>query len=380
VGLRGDGGVEGSPSIELVMTRGSRTVDDSIIERPFGTMPDGRDVDLYVLTNDHGMQASVTTYGGIVTSLAAPDWHGEFTDVVLGFDALEGYLAGHPYFGAIIGRYCNRIGHGTFTLDGREYVLARNSGGNHLHGGVTGFDKRLWQAAARATDAGPQLRLGYVSVDGEEGYPGRLDVAVTYTLTNDNELRIDSRATTDSPTHVNLTTHSYFNLAGAGGGDILDHIVTINADRFTPVDDGLIPTGEMRDVAATPMDFRNPVAIGARIDDDDQQLRFGHGYDHNWVLNTAGTDLSFAARVSKPTIGRVLEVFTTEPGVQFYTGNFLDGSLIGKADTVFRRRCAFCLETQHFPDSPNRPEFPTTVLRPGEVYETTTVYRFRVAS
>lgn len=358
------------------MTGGSRTVDDSIIERPFGTMPDGRDVDLYMLTNENGMQASVTTYGGIVTALTAPDRHGGFTDVVLGFDAFEGYLAGHPYFGAIIGRYCNRIGNGTFDLDGRTYTLARNNDGHHLHGGVTGFDKALWLAAPGVTDAGPRLQMTYVSQDGEEGYPGRLEVVVSYTLTNDNELRIDSRATTDRPTHVNLTNHSYFNLAGPGGGDILNHIVTINAERFTPVDAGLIPTGELRHVAGTPMDFRSPVAIGARIDDDDQQLRFGHGYDHNWILNMAGMALSFAARVSEPTTGRVMEVLTTEPGVQFYSGNFLDGSLTGKADTVFRRRCAFCLETQHFPDSPNRPEFPTTILRPGDVYRTTTIYRF----
>ena len=361
------------------MTEGSRTVVDSIIGRPFGTMPDGRDVGLYLLANDNGMRVSVTDYGGIVTSLTAPDSRGRLADIVLGFDTFEAYLEGHPYLGAIVGRYANRIGNGTFTLDGRQYVLSRNSAGHHLHGGISGFDKVLWQAAAMAAEAGPQLLLSYVSRHGEEGYPGRLDVAVTYTLTNENEFRIDCRATTDAPTHVNLTHHSYFNLAGPTARDILDHVIAIDADRFTPVDDGLIPTGELRDVAGTPMDFRSPFPVGARIDDDDEQLHFGGGYDHNWVLNRAGAALSFAARVSDPTTGRILEVFTTEPGVQFYTGNFLDGTLTGKQGTVFRRRCAFCLEAQHFPDSPNRPEFPTTVLRPGQVYETTTLYRFRVS-
>lgn len=355
-------------------------MDDSIVRRPFGTMADGRVVDLYMLSNPNGVRVSVTTYGGIVTALTAPDRHGRFADVVLGFDDFKGYLAGHPYFGAIIGRYANRIGNGTFTLDGQEHVLARNSGGNHLHGGVAGFDKTLWRARPTPSSTGPRLELSRVSPDGDEGYPGRLDVAVTYTLTNDNELRIDSRATTDRPTHVNLTHHSYFNLAGPGGRDILDHIMMIDANRFTPVNAGLIPTGEMRDVAGTPMDFRNPVAMGENIESDDEQLRFGRGYDHNWILNREDSGVSLAARVHEPSTGRVMEVLTTEPGLQFYTGNFLDGSLVGKGGTVYRRRCAFCLETQHFPDSPNRPEFPTTVLRPGEVYETTTVYRFRVAS
>jgi len=347
-----------------------------VVKKPFGDLPDGRAVDLYLLTNENGMRASIATYGGIVTSLTAPDRNGRLTDVVLGFDDLDGYLAGHPYFGAIVGRYGNRIANGVFTLDDQTYALAQNNNENHLHGGLSGFDKARWAAQTRSLPEGPQLQLTHVSADGEEGYPGRLEVTVDYTLTHENELRIDYSATTDKPTHVNLTNHSYFNLAGAGGGDILDHEVLINADHFTPVDGGLIPTREIREVEGTPMDFRQPVAIGKRIDDDDTQLQFGSGYDHNWVMNKDGSGLSLAARVFEPTTGRVMEVLTREPGVQFYTANFLDGSLTGKDGTVYGRRCAFCLETQHFPDSPNRPEFPTTVLRPGEVYETTTVYRF----
>jgi aldose 1-epimerase len=349
-----------------------------IIKQPFGALPDGRDVELYLLTNNNGMQVSITTYGGIVTSLTVPDRTGEFADIVLGFDDLDGYLAGHPYFGAIIGRYGNRIAGGEFTLDDQTYVLAQNNNGNHLHGGVKGFDKALWRAAPEFHPDGPRLSLTYLSADGEEGYPGRLDVAVDYTLTQDDELRIGYRATTDKPSHVNLTNHSYFNLAGPGSGDILDHELLINADHFTPVDEGLIPTGEIRSVVGTPMDFRQPTAIGARIEDEDEQLRFGKGYDHNFVLNTADTGLTAAARVSEPTTGRVLDVLTREPGVQLYTGNFLDGSVTGKGGTVYGRRCAFCLETQHFPDSPNQPQFPSTVLRPGTEYRTTTIYRFSV--
>lgn len=347
-----------------------------IVKKPFGHLPGGRHVDLYLLTNGSGMRASITSYGGIVTSLTAPDRDGRFSDVVLGFDDLDGYLAGHPYFGAIIGRYGNRIANGTFTLDGQTYTLAQNNNGNHLHGGVTGFDKALWSAQPRSTPEGPQLRLTHVSEDGEEGYPGRLETTVDYTLTHDDELRIDYRATTDKPTHINLSNHSYFNLAGQGRGDILNHEVLINADHFTPVDDGLIPTGAIRGVEGTPMDFRQPVAIGKRIDDNDEQLRFGSGYDHNWVLNREDPNLSLAARVFEATTGRVMEVQTREPGIQFYTANFLDGTLRGKEGRRYGRHCALCLETQQFPDSPNRPEFPTTVLRPGEVYETTTIYRF----
>jgi len=353
-----------------------RTLGDGIMKRPFGNLPDGRDVELYNLTNDNGMAASITTYGGIVTALTTPDFRGRFADVVLGFEDLEGYLAGHPYFGAIIGRFGNRIGRGSFSLDDQTYHLARNNSGNHLHGGEAGFDKALWRARPRSGPEGPHLRLEHVSPDGEEGYPGRLDVTVTYTLTNDNELRIDYHATTDKPTIVNLTNHSYFNLTGPGGGDILRHEVLINADHFTPVDEWLIPTGVIQRVEGTPMDFRRPVAIGARIEDDFEQIRLGGGYDHNFVLNRSTTGLTLAATVSEPTSGRVMEVLTSEPGVQFYTANFLDGSITGKGGVVYGRRCAFCLETQHFPDSPNKPVFPTVVLRPGEVYESTTIYRF----
>ena len=342
----------------------------------FGALPDGRTAELYTLRNGKGMEVSITNFGGIVTLLTAPDRKGEYGDVVLGFDTLDGYLAGHPYFGAIIGRYGNRIGKGTFTLDGTQYTLATNNISNHLHGGIVGFDKVVWNAEAGETPSGPQLLLRYTSADGEEGYPGSLEVTVTYILTSDNELRIDYHATTDKPTPVNLTNHSYFNLAGQGNGDILGHLIQIDADRFTPVDDGLIPTGERRPVDGTPMDFRTPVAIGKRIDGEDEQLRFGLGYDHNWVLNHAASRLTLAARVVEPTTGRVLEVLTEEPGVQFYTGNFLDGSLTGKEGKVYERRNGFCVETQHFPDSPNKPDFPSTVLRPGEEYLTTTIYRF----
>ena len=352
------------------------TEDTGIIKTPFGFSPDGGAVDLFLLTNDNGMRASITNYGGIVTSLTAPHRNGLLSDVVLGFDNLEHYLAGHPYFGAIIGRYGNRIANGTFTLDGETYALARNNNANHLHGGVVGFDKALWSAQPQSVPEGPRLRLTHVSADRDESYPGRLDVAVDYTLTHDNELRVDYHATTDDPTHVNLTNHSYFNLTGADSGEILNHEVQINADHFTPVDEGLIPTGEIRSVEGTPMDFREPATIGARIDTDDEQLRFGSGYDHNFVLNSVDRELSLAARVIEATTGRVMEVLTSEPGVQFYTANFLDGSLTGKGGTAYGRRCALCLETQHFPDSPNKPEFPTTVLRPGEVYESATVYRF----
>jgi aldose 1-epimerase len=362
--------------IRYVLAMNVDTPAAGIIKKPFGFLPDGREVDLYTLNNGNGMRAMITTYGGIVTSLTAPDRNGQFADVVLGFNDLDRYLAGHPYFGAIIGRYGNRIANGTFALDDQTFTLAQNNGVNHLHGGVLGFDKAIWSAKQMSHPDGPRLRLAHAAEDGEEGYPGRLDVTVDYTLTHENELRIDYHATTDKPTHVNLTNHSYFNLAGPSGGDILGHEVLIQADHFTPVDEGLVPTGEIRRVDDTPMDFRQPVAIGKRIDDDDKQLQFGSGYDHNWVLDRADSDLSVAIRVIEPTTGRVMEVLTREPGVQFYTANFLDGSVFGKGGMAYGRRCAFCLETQHFPDSPNRPEFPTTVLRPGEVYETTTIYRF----
>lgn len=345
----------------------------------FGKTADGQQVDLYTLTNSKGMEVAITNYGGIVVSLKAPGRGGQFADVVLGFDSLDGYLQGHPYFGAIIGRYGNRIAKGRFKLNGVEYKLATNNGENHLHGGIKGFDKVVWEARDVSTPQAAALELKYTSKDGEEGYPGNLAVTVVYTLTEDNELKIDYSATTDKDTVVNLTNHSYFNLAGEGNGDILGHEMMINADAFTPVDAGLIPTGELKKVEGTPFDFRKPVAIGARINADDQQIRYGKGYDHNFVLNRKGSGLELAARVVEPKSGRVMEVLTTEPGIQFYSGNFLDGSVKGKGGKAYQHRYGFCLETQHFPDSPNKPKFPSTVLKPGEKYQTTTVYRFSVA-
>jgi aldose 1-epimerase len=340
----------------------------------FGELPGQGEVELFTLTNSRGMEARIMTYGGIVLSLKVPDRDGIHGDVVLGYDGLEGYIEKNPYFGAIIGRYGNRIGEGSFALDGNEYTLARNNGENHLHGGIRGFDKVVWKATSTENAAGASLTLTYLSPDGEEGYPGNLSVTVVYILSNDNELKIDYSATTDKETIVNLTNHSYFNLAG--GGSILDHEVTIYADRFTPVNQGLIPTGDLAAVEGTPFDFTRPTAIGARIDEPDEQLRFGGGYDHNWVLNSGGGELALAATVYEPGIGRMMEVYTTEPGIQFYTGNFLDGSITGKSNQVYQQRYGFCLETQHFPDSPNQPEFPSTVLRPGQEYSTTTVYKF----
>jgi aldose 1-epimerase len=349
----------------------------SISRQPWGQTPDSEAVDLYTLTNAGGVQATITTYGGIVVTLRVPDRDGKLSDVVLGYDNLDGYLAGSPYFGAIIGRYGNRIGKGKFELDGKSYTLAQNNDDNHLHGGLKGFDKVVWKAKGILGDKGPGLVLTYTSKDGEEGYPGNLDITVTYILTDENELHIHYKATTDKATPVNLTNHSYFNLAGAGNGDILSHKLMLNADRFTPVDEGLIPTGELPGVADTPLDFRQPTAIGARVEQEDEQLKFGLGYDHNWVLNQEKPgEMTLAARVCEPKSGRVMEVYTTEPGIQFYCGNFLDGSNVGKGDKAYKHRYGFCLETQHFPDSPNKPDFPSTILRPGEEYTTTTVYKF----
>jgi len=347
--------------------------------QPFGKTPAGEEVVLYTLANSKGLEAAITTYGGIVVSLKAADRAGKAADVVLGFDTLEGYLKGHPYFGALIGRYGNRIAKGRFTLDGLAYKLAQNNGENHLHGGIKGFDKVVWTAREAAAQEGQSLALSYLSKDGEEGYPGNLSVTVTYTLTEANELQIGYQAATDKPTVLNLTNHSYFNLAGQGEGDILGHQVTINADRFTPVDAGLIPTGELRSVAGTPFDFRQPHAIGERINAADEQLKLGKGYDHNFVLNGAAGTLRLAARVVEPASGRVMEVLTTEPALQLYTGNFLDGTVTGKGGQAYHHRYGFCMETQHYPDSPNQPAFPSVVLRPGGRYQTTTVYRFGTA-
>jgi aldose 1-epimerase len=351
-----------------------------IKKEPFGNMVDGTPVDLYTLANARGVEVRISNYGGTVISLMVPDRNGAFEDVVLGFDTLEEYVEKSPYFGCIAGRYANRIAKGRFTLDGVEYTLAQNDGENHLHGGIKGFDKVVWQAKQFKRDDAVGLELTYLSKDGEEGYPGNLSVKVIYNLTDDDELRIEYFATTDGATVVNLTNHSYFDLAGAMSGDILGHELMIHADRFTPIDETLIPTGELRSVQGTPMDFTQLVAIGARIEQDDEQLIFGNGYDHNWVLNKPAGSLALAARVHEPTTGRVLEVYTTEPGIQFYAGNFLDGSIRGKGGRVYERRYGFCLETQHFPDSPNQPGFPSTVLRPGEEYAHTTVYRFSARS
>lgn len=342
----------------------------------WGRTPAGEEVDLYTLTNTHGVQIQITNYGGIVTQLRVPDRNGDLADVVLGYDSLSAYLEGSPYFGAIVGRYGNRIARGRFELDGVEYTLATNDGDNHLHGGLIGFDKVVWQAEPYSADGETGLRLTYVSDDGEEGYPGRLNATVTYVLTNENELRIEYLAETESPTVVNLTHHSYFHLAGHDSGDILGHELALAASRFTPVDAGLIPTGELRPVAGSPMDFRESTPIGARIEEADEQLGFGGGYDHNFVLDDYDGTLRIAARVYEPTSGRVMEVYTTEPGIQFYSGNFLDGSNVGKGGSPYEHRSGFCLETQHFPDSPNQAHFPSTVLRPGARYESKTIYKF----
>jgi aldose 1-epimerase len=343
----------------------------------FGKMPSGESIELYTLTNRKGMQVAITNYGGRVVKLLVPDRHGKMADVVLGFDDLAGYLGDNPYFGALIGRYGNRIGDARFKLDGVEYKLDANDGKNSLHGGSQGFDKRVWKAK-ELPGAEPALELTYLSKDGEEGYPGNLTATVVYTLTNKNELKIDYKAITDKDTVVNLTNHSYFNLAGEGNGDILKTELMINADRFTPVDATLIPTGELRKVEGTPLDFRKLTAIGARINADDEQLKFGKGYDHNFVLSRKGPGLELAARAVDPSSGREMEVYTTQPGLQFYSGNFLDGSVKGKGGIAYGHRSALCLETQHFPDSPNKPDFPSTELKPGQTYHEVTVFKFSV--
>lgn len=343
----------------------------------FGVLPSGDTVEVYTLRNRGGMEVKAITYGGIITSIRVPDRSGAFDDVVLGYDSLAGYLRDSPYFGAIVGRYGNRIAKGRFTLDGITYRLSTNNGSNHLHGGVKGFDKVLWHGSPFEWSGGTGLALSYTSPDGEEGYPGTLEVRVTYRLSETNELLVDYEATTDKPTPVNLTQHSYFNLAGDGSGEVLHQLLQIKADSFLPVDSTLIPTGSLAAVAGTPFDFRSPTAIGARIAGDDPQLRNGKGYDHTFVLN-ARPGQAAALRVMDPGSGRTLEIVTTEPGLQFYSGNFLDGSSTGKAGHVYRRRYGFCLETQHYPDSPNHPRFPSTILRPGETYRSSTAFRFGI--
>ncbi len=340
-------------------------------------LSDGRKVALFRLANSAGFQTEISSLGGAVVSLFAPDRDGKFDDVVLGFDSLREYQENPPHLGVIVGRYANRIASGKFTLNGIEYRLAQNHGDHHLHGGIEGFSKKIWAAEQSSGEDAIGLKLSYGSEDGEEGYPGRLSVTVTYQVTEENELVINYFAVTDKKTVLNLTNHSYFNLAGAGSGDILEHRAMINADAFTPVaDENAIPTGELRSVEGTPLDFRTPTAIGERIDSDYEQIRYGYGYDHNYVLNDGEGELGLAGRVTDPASGRRLEVYTTEPGVQFYTANHLDGTLSGKYGVKYHRRQGFCLETQHFPDSPNKPNFPSTVLEPGEEFHSTTIYTF----
>ena len=366
--------------ISLLLFNCSKTSDAgiTITKEIFGQI-DSNQVELYTITNPGRAEMTVTTYGGIITSFKLPDKNGILSDVVLGYDNLDGYVKNNPYFGATIGRYGNRIGEAKFSLDGNEYTLSKNDGLNTLHGGFKGFDKVIWIAEPFNGQDSAGLILKYSSMDGEEGFPGNLDVTVTYTLTEDNTFRIDYLATTDKATIVNLTHHTYWNFADAGKSDILKHELMINADSYTPVDKNLIPTGIIEPVKDTPMDFTNPHAIGDNINTDYEQLKIAGGYDHNWVLNKAeeGT-MSLAATVYEPTTGRFMEILTEEPGIQFYSGNFLDGSITGKNGDVYNFRNGFCLETQHYPDSPNKPEFPSVVLRPGEVYKTTTIHKFSV--
>lgn len=347
----------------------------SIEKSSFGNTREGLPVDLYVLKNSRGLVAKVTNYGGIVTELHVPDRDGKLTDVVLGFDDLEGYLQGHPYFGAIVGRVANRIASGRFTLNGVTYKLAVNNGPNHLHGGIKGFDKAVWEAEPVVAEDGAAVKFSYLSKDGEEGYPGNLSVSVLYTLTDNSELRLDYTATTDQDTPVNLCNHSYFNLAGPENDNILSHVLTLNADRHTPVDDARIPTGEIAPVAGTPLDFTQPTPIGARINEVGNHPA---GYDQNYVLNGGGGKLDLVGRVLEPVSGRMMEVFSTEPGVQFYTANYLDDTLKGKKGVTYKQHHGFCLETQHFPDSVNHPNFPSTILKPGQTYRQTTVHRFTI--
>lgn len=340
-------------------------------KEPFGQTADGQEVTLYTLTNSKGLRARITNFGAALVSLHVPDRNGTLDDVVLGFDDLQGYVGQTAYMGVTVGRYANRIGRGKFTLDGVEYTLAVNNGPNHLHGGIKGFDKVVWktQEAVAAEDEA-WVKMTYLSVDGEEGYPGNLTCTVTYTLTNADELRFTYEGSTDKKTVVNLTNHSYWNLAGHAGGDILGHELTIDADRFTVVDAGLIPTGVIASVHDMPLDFSRPRTIGSRLG------QLAHGYDHNYVLNGKAGTLRFCAQVREPHSGRIMAVHTTEPGVQLYTGNFLDGSLIGKEGKSYTKHAGFCLETQHYPDSPNKPQFPSVVLEPGRKYTSQTVHQF----
>lgn len=344
----------------------------NIKKEPFGKTNDGKEVMLFTLTNERNMTVKIITYGATVTSVQVPDKEGKIADVVLGFDTLPEYLAEHPYFGVIAGRYANRIANGRFVLNGAEYKLALNDGKNHLHGGIIGFDKVVWSATEINNNETVGVRLSYLSKDGEEGYPGNLNTTVQYLLNNQNELTIEYEAVTDKPTVINLTNHCYFNLSGEGSGDILGHEIRINADNYTPVDEGSIPTGELKSVQNSPFDFTASRPIGARMNE------LNLGYDHNYVLNKDNDNLSLAAKVYDPNSKRVMEVYTTEPGIQFYTGNYLIGTLKGKSGNQYHKHTGFCLETQHFPDSPNHTDFPTTVLNPGETYKQKTIYKFLV--
>ena len=358
---------------------GNSTTSKPAIERsPYGVLPSGDTVHLFTITNANGVEMRMMNYGGIVISLKTPDRNGVMGDIVLGFDSLSGYLASSPYFGALVGRYANRIRKGTFTLDSVTYTLPVNNGANSLHGGIKGFDKVVWHAEPKQDTSGVGVVLTYTSRDGEEGYPGTLAVRVTYTLTDRNQFVVDYHATTDKATPVNLTQHTYFNLAGDSSGDIRNHELMLNADAFIPVDTTLIPTGKLEPVAGSPFDFRTPIAIREQINDTNPQLTIAGGIDHTFVINRSAPGLVHAARLVEPTSGRTLDVHTTEPGIQIYTGNFLDGTVIGKGGHVYRHRDAICLETQHFPDSPNQPAFPSTILRPGEEYTSRTVYTFGV--
>jgi aldose 1-epimerase len=366
---------QGQPAAAAPQAAAASAGKASIEVKPFGQTPDGQKVQIYTLVNAKGMKAQIMEYGAIVTSLTAPDKNGKMDDIVMGHDNLADYFKSKSYFGAIVGRYGNRIGKGRFTIDGKEYSVTVNDGVNHLHGGAKGFDKVVWQSEKVETPEGVGVKLTYLSKDGEEGYPGNVKAIVTYFLTNDNTLRVDYEATTDKATPINLTHHGYWNLTGMQR-DILGHQLMINADKTTPVDSGLIPTGKLANVEGTPFDFRKATAIGARIDANDEQLKFGKGYDHNWVLNKKDSEMSVAAELYEPTSGRVLTISTTEPAIQFYSGNFLDGTITGKDGKVYKHRFALCLETQHYPDSPNKSNFPSTILKPGQTYKTTTIHKF----
>ncbi|MFC2126109.1 aldose epimerase family protein [Bacteroidota bacterium] len=349
---------------------------ERITQSDFGKTREGTPVDLYTLRNTNEMEVCITNYGGIITAISVPDRNGKIDDVTLGFNTLEEYLERHPYFGAIVGRFGNRIAGGRFTLDGKEYTLVTNNGPNHLHGGIIGFDKKVWDAEKIISDDHVGIKLFYISPDAEEGYPGDLSVTVTYTLSEENELRIDYHATTDQKTVLNLTNHAYFNLKGEGQGDILDHIMTFNADNYVPTDSFSIPLGNIEPVEGTPFDFRESHKVGERIEADHVQIKNGTGYDHSYVVNGVIGTLRPCATVYEPTSGRLMEVETSQPGVQFYTGNFLNGSLIGKSGKAYHQRSGLCLETQCLPDSPNQPQFPSAELAPGEEFTSTTVYKF----